>query len=174
MLAYNLIQTAYDHEKRKAMFLLMREIPEFGNSTCLQLAKLASNLNFLGHKCVQELLVNLWYDKLSSDTPYYCIGVCLFIPLLAPFLCTYREMKTLEEVETANKEYASVVYNDIKGCKDDPKPNLRNKNKINLNMLQRRYNYIEKIYYFLDAPLVKFFYDKVTIPKIIYFHRLTE
>ncbi len=161
MLAYNMMQTAYDQDKHKAMMLLMKEIPEFGNSTCLQLAKLASNLNFLGHKCVQELLANIWYDKLSNETPYHRIFFCLVLPFLAPFLCTYNEMKTQGSNETTDEEYAPVIYNDIKGSSKDSTQDSRTINRINLNQRQKKLGHGKKIYYFLNAPIVKFFYDKV-------------
>lgn len=63
-----MIQTAYEVDRFKARYLLMCEVAEFGDSTCLQIAKIANDLKFIGHKCVQELLEQLWYDKLSNDT----------------------------------------------------------------------------------------------------------
>lgn len=48
----------------------MREVPEFGYSTCLQIASLADDQKFLGHRCIQELLMTLWFGKLTIETSY--------------------------------------------------------------------------------------------------------
>lgn len=69
-----MLNTAYEINSDDAKLLLMREVPEFGNSTCLQIAKLAYDINFLSHICVQELLVKIWYNKISPDKSF--IWVC--------------------------------------------------------------------------------------------------
>ena len=66
---------AYEVDEDKAKLLLMREVPEFGNTTCLELAKIAGDLKFLGHRSVQELLTKLWFGKLSEDN--YKISVII-------------------------------------------------------------------------------------------------
>jgi hypothetical protein len=58
----------YETNKKQAKLLLMREIPQLGNSTCLQIAKIANDIDFMSHPCVQESLVKIWYDKLQPDT----------------------------------------------------------------------------------------------------------
>ena len=35
------------------------------------------------------------------------------------------------------------------------------KNRIDLDHADMRFNYFEKVYYFLSAPVIKFVYDKV-------------
>jgi hypothetical protein len=60
----------YETNKKQAKLLLMREIPQLGNSTCLQIAKIANDIDFMSHPCVQECLVKIWYGKLQPDTGY--------------------------------------------------------------------------------------------------------
>lgn len=60
----------YQTNKKDARLLLMREIPEFGNATCLEIAKLAGDRNFMSHPCVQDTLVGIWYDKIQPDSGY--------------------------------------------------------------------------------------------------------
>lgn len=45
----------------------MRETPVFGNSTCLQIAQLANNLDFISHPSVQDLIVKIWYNKIPHE-----------------------------------------------------------------------------------------------------------
>ena len=66
-LACDMIDKAYEVDNDKAQLLLMKEVSEFGNTTCLELAKLGDDLKFLGHQCVQELLNKLWFNKLSGE-----------------------------------------------------------------------------------------------------------
>lgn len=66
-IAINILDLAYDSDPKNAKLLLIREIPQFGNSTCLQIAKIANDQKFLAHMCVQELLVKLWFNRLSPE-----------------------------------------------------------------------------------------------------------
>ena len=69
-LAYDMIEEAYSIDSHKAILLLMTEVAEYGNMTCLQIAKLARDLRFIGHKCVQDLLNKLWFHKLAYVNSY--------------------------------------------------------------------------------------------------------
>ena len=75
VLAYEIIEEAYHTDDLKAGLLLMTEVSEHGNMTCLQIAKLAGDLKFIGHPCVQELLNKLWFDKLSQENSYKLVSV---------------------------------------------------------------------------------------------------
>ena len=61
------LKWVYDSDPKNAKLLLIREIPQFGNSTCLQIAKIDNDQKFLAHMCVQELLVKLWFNRLSPE-----------------------------------------------------------------------------------------------------------
>ena len=61
----------YKTNSKDAQILLMREIPQFGKTTCLQITKLAYNINFISHPCVQECLNKIWYNKLIVDRKLY-------------------------------------------------------------------------------------------------------
>jgi hypothetical protein len=60
----------YETNQRDAKLLLMREIKQFGDSTCLEITKLANDISFISHPCVQECLNCIWYDRILKDTGY--------------------------------------------------------------------------------------------------------
>jgi hypothetical protein len=68
-MALDIIQTAYETNKKDARLLLMRESTHFGGSTCLQMAKIAQDVQFMSHQCVQDCLLKIWYDKILMNTP---------------------------------------------------------------------------------------------------------
>lgn len=49
--------------------LLLREIPEFGNSTPFEVAVLAEDKLFVSSPCCQSLLMKQWLGEISKDTP---------------------------------------------------------------------------------------------------------
>lgn len=63
-----MIEMSHNTNPEYAKLQLIREIPEYSNTTCLQIAKLARDLNFLSQTCVQELLGQLWYNKIAKET----------------------------------------------------------------------------------------------------------
>ena len=69
-IALDVIQMCYETNQKDAKLLLMREIPQFGNLTCLQIAKIAQDISFMSHPCVQESLSTIWYSKILPDTGY--------------------------------------------------------------------------------------------------------
>jgi hypothetical protein len=69
---------SYDTNKKDAKLLLMREIKQFGNSTCLQMAKIANDIDFMSHQCVQDCLTRIWYDKILPDNGRIYVSTLLF------------------------------------------------------------------------------------------------
>lgn len=66
-IAVTILDLAYEANPENAKLLLIREIPQFGNSTCLQIAKVANDQTFLAHSCVKELLLKLWFNRLLPE-----------------------------------------------------------------------------------------------------------
>jgi hypothetical protein len=85
-----MLDLSYKSNPKNSKLLIMRQVPEFGYCTCLQIAKIGFCINFLSHQTVQELLTVLWYKRLSSDTSKFKLTLSLICPFLAPFLCYYK------------------------------------------------------------------------------------
>ena len=69
MLAVNVLKSCYEANQDDAQLLLLREIPEYGNSTALQIAASANDTNLVGCACSQSLLAKIWYGQIFADAP---------------------------------------------------------------------------------------------------------
>ena len=63
--AINIIKLANESNPEYAKILILKQVPEFGRTTCLQVAKQAFNINFLSTPCVQGFLDTIWYNKIT-------------------------------------------------------------------------------------------------------------
>jgi hypothetical protein len=64
---------SYEKNKKDAKLLLMRENPTLGNMTALQIAKIADDMEFMSHACVQESLNKIWYHKIAPETGLFWV-----------------------------------------------------------------------------------------------------
>lgn len=78
-MAISVLNDCYSRDETRAELLLIKEIPQFGNLTSLQVAASANDLTFMSQPCVQGLLTKLWYNKIMSDTPKPIVRACLFV-----------------------------------------------------------------------------------------------
>ena len=56
----------YDDDEAGAMVLLRIIMPDWGSTTCLQIAHTSGNEKFLAERCCQSLLSKLWVDDVSG------------------------------------------------------------------------------------------------------------
>ncbi len=68
-MAVNILQTSYEHNQEEAELLLLREIHEYGNTTCLQIAAMSDHKHFVSNLCCQSLLAKIWYGQIFADVP---------------------------------------------------------------------------------------------------------
>jgi hypothetical protein len=103
-----MLDLSYKTNPKNSKLIIMRQVPEFGYCTCLQIAKIGNCINFLSHQTVQELLTVLWYKRLSSDTSKLKLTLSLICPFAAPFLCYFKSSSNSKsknhEDETDDKE----------------------------------------------------------------------
>ncbi|CAF4113570.1 unnamed protein product, partial [Rotaria sp. Silwood2] len=88
----------YLHEE-KAHEIAIRSINIFGGVSCLQVAVDADDKSFVSQPCCNQLLNNIWHDKIEpiQFTLLQRIGLLLSIctfGLLAPVFITFREVKS--------------------------------------------------------------------------------
>lgn len=67
-MASDILDKAYEINQEDAKMLIIKEIPEIGNATCLQIASISRQRYFISNKCAQDLLVKIWYHKVPPDT----------------------------------------------------------------------------------------------------------
>lgn len=73
-MASDILSKAYEINQEDAKLLALRDIPEIGNATCLQIACISEQMNFISNRCIQDLLVKMWYHKMSPDTSRFRVN----------------------------------------------------------------------------------------------------
>lgn len=63
-----MLNSCFEQNADEAQLLLLREIPEFGNSTAMEVAVLAEDKFFVSSPCCQSLLMKIWFGQISKDT----------------------------------------------------------------------------------------------------------
>ena len=63
-----MLNSCFEQNADEAQLLLLREIPEFDNSTAMEVAVLAEDKFFVSSLCCQSLLMKIWFGQISKDT----------------------------------------------------------------------------------------------------------
>jgi hypothetical protein len=90
-LATGILTMCYDTDSLGAERALLKRLPEFGAVTCVQVASTFNVLSVISHPCFQDAMTEIWYYRLSPDTPKWRIAVGLVCPLLAPLLIEFKD-----------------------------------------------------------------------------------
>ncbi|CAF1003931.1 unnamed protein product [Adineta steineri] len=94
--AADFINDCYKYNERSACELLLRQIPLFGNITCMQIAISSENIQLVGTACFDQTLTQVWYNKLSMKNnqtltrPAQLLSIMTF-GLSAPVTIPYRK-----------------------------------------------------------------------------------
>ena len=73
-IALAVLHECYIADDEQAEYLLIREQPNFGKTTCLLLAVQANNKDFIAHPCVQLLLNRIWKGKISPENSWWRVS----------------------------------------------------------------------------------------------------
>ncbi|CAF0984122.1 unnamed protein product [Adineta steineri] len=97
--AADFINDCYKYNERSACELLLRQVPLFGNITCMQIAISTQSIQLVGTACFDQTLNQVWYNKLSMTYNQTLIRLSQFLSiinfgLLAPWIIPYREKET--------------------------------------------------------------------------------
>ena len=67
-MACEVLKTCSEIDESKAQDLLLKKVPNYGDSTALQIAVAANAREYLSDSTCQRKLIKLWYDRISPDT----------------------------------------------------------------------------------------------------------
>ncbi len=67
LMAENNLKNVYKSNEKSTQLLLLRQIPEFANTTCLHFAISAEFYKFVSHLSIQNSLDNIWYGQLLPN-----------------------------------------------------------------------------------------------------------
>ncbi|CAF2128607.1 unnamed protein product [Rotaria magnacalcarata] len=93
------LKCCYNYDEEKACEIAIRRIYLFGGVSCLQVAVDADDKDFVGQPCCDQLLNNIWFDKMKPfqftlrERGQVLLSIFTF-GLLAPVLIKFRENKS--------------------------------------------------------------------------------
>ncbi|UJR07511.1 hypothetical protein I4U23_011800 [Adineta vaga] len=106
------INKCYEYNERIACELLLREIPLFGDVSCMQVAISSESAKILETACFDQTLHEVWYNKLSIINQQASKKLLQFVAFLslgflAPIIITYRD----HELEVQDRSLSSDGIN---------------------------------------------------------------
>ncbi|CAF1500445.1 unnamed protein product, partial [Rotaria sordida] len=147
--AAKIIDKCYEVNEKVAFELLLRQVPFFGDVTCMQVAIASKSEIVLKTKCFDQALTEVWYDKLSIQDRELSTILCHILSVLsfgfcAPFLLKYRAVPN----ESKNETLSSEGINYYIGNDFSEKP-------VSIKFLRR-------VKYFHESPSIKMWYHLIS------------
>eukprot|EP00794_Sanderia_malayensis_P009475 gene9475-10465_t len=109
--AVNLLDQCFSTDEQISHNLLKYELTNWGNSTCLRLARYSNHESFIAHACSQKVLDGIWTGAMAFRNHESLKTLsCIFIPTLVPTLefCKKSEIPGLELKQTEFKQFYSA------------------------------------------------------------------
>uniref|UniRef100_A0A8R1XPP4 TRPM SLOG domain-containing protein n=1 Tax=Onchocerca volvulus TaxID=6282 RepID=A0A8R1XPP4_ONCVO len=94
-LSLSLLEHCYNYDDAQTLQLLTYELISWGNETCLSLAVMVNNKQFLAHPCCQILLADLWHGGLRMRSHS---NLKVLFGLFCPLTIFLLEFKSREEL----------------------------------------------------------------------------
>ncbi|CAG9538250.1 unnamed protein product [Cercopithifilaria johnstoni] len=94
-LSLSLLEHCYHYDDAQTLQLLTYELISWGNETCLSLAVMVNNKQFLAHPCCQILLADLWHGGLRMRSHS---NLKVLFGLFCPLTIFLLEFKSREEL----------------------------------------------------------------------------
>ncbi|CAF1414384.1 unnamed protein product [Rotaria magnacalcarata] len=101
--ATDCINACYSKSERRGCELMTRQVPLFGNATCMQVAIAWSCSNFINANCFSQVLNRVWFNKLAQMNLSVLdvakiIASLITCGLLAPWFISYRLAEDTDEI----------------------------------------------------------------------------
>ncbi|KAI4894336.1 hypothetical protein NFI96_025121 [Prochilodus magdalenae] len=167
-LAVDLLEQSFRQDETMAMKLLMYELKNWSNSTCLKLAVSSRLRPFVAHTCTQMLLSDMWMGRLNMrKNSWYkvILSILVFPAILALEYKSKAEMahipqsqdahqRTMEDSEHNQQNPDDIQMDVFKESRMNESPDV--KNEMEVLIRSRRLPITRKFYDFYHAPIVKF------------------
>ncbi|KAK7469456.1 hypothetical protein BaRGS_00036522, partial [Batillaria attramentaria] len=84
-------------DKQKTQDLLVRNLRQWGNASCVLIALKSSNKRFISHSACQALGRSVWNGKVSPDTSFRRWFACLLLPVLVRNFIRFQALPSAED-----------------------------------------------------------------------------
>ncbi|XP_076088140.1 transient receptor potential cation channel subfamily M member-like 2 [Mytilus galloprovincialis] len=144
-LAYSVMTELYLNDRKHARQLLVTEVKRYNSTTIFKITEKFTLMNFMGHAACQTKLNKIWKGQMKGDTSN--LKAIAFAVTLLPIL----KWDIMKLDKTAKR--AKVTQSESLGTKGQ---------ENNTTCSQFVPNWMRKIYYFYNAPLIKFLFSVLT------------
>ncbi|CAC5384044.1 TRPM1 [Mytilus coruscus] len=146
-LAYSVMTELYLNDRKHARRLLVTEVKRYNSTTIFEITEKFTLMKFMGHAACQTKLNKIWKGRITGETSN--LKAIVFAVTILPIL-KWDIVKLHKTGETAkNKGNQSVRSN--------------TKEKENYTTcLPSTPNWMKKLYYFYNSPLIKFLFSVLT------------
>ncbi|CAM2727627.1 unnamed protein product [Rotaria socialis] len=171
------LKCCYNYDEETACEIVVRRIYLFGGVSCLQVAVDADDKSFVGQPCCDQLLNNIWYDKMeplesTSFERIKFVSSILTFGLFAPVIISFRQEKS-DSIDFDNDRTNNYEMT-VNQTEDETTP-LLSKTRQRLNNYGINYSdihawkgnccskrcltYLRHLKEFHESPFVKFSYN---------------
>uniref|UniRef100_A0A674JVJ8 Transient receptor potential cation channel subfamily M member 7 n=1 Tax=Terrapene triunguis TaxID=2587831 RepID=A0A674JVJ8_9SAUR len=167
-LAVELLEQSFRQDETMAMKLLMYELKNWSNSTCLKLAVSSRLRPFVAHTCTQMLLSDMWMGRLNMrKNSWYKVILSILLPpaILMLEYKTKAEMSHIPQSQDAHQMTMEDSENNFQNTAEEipmvtsnKQTNKHPKNK-EMPTKPKRLPITRKFYAFYHAPIVKFWFN---------------
>ncbi|CAC5399911.1 TRPM3 [Mytilus coruscus] len=137
-LAYSVMTELYSNDRKHARQLLVTEVTRYNSTTIFTIAEKFTLMKFMGHAACQTKLTQIWKGRILGDISILYAIIVTFLPFL--IMWTVR-LDNTDEI---------TVHRVIPSLMTDTRDQETQKSVKLLNWMR-------KIYYFYNSPLIKFF-----------------
>lgn len=181
MFAYNLLEAFYDKDGDRARVSLIRHSKIY-NNTSMQIAIGSKSVNVIAHPCFQNLLVKIWYDRILPDVSNVNLAISFILPFLAPVLVNFQKRKSDKPIPKFDEEAAGDIIDQMNDIDIDNSLGIGIESNDNEGPSYfEEHNYVQKLFFFMSTPYVKFVYHqvsfllfyqiKITISNLLFIHQ---
>ncbi|XP_052078265.1 transient receptor potential cation channel subfamily M member-like 2 [Mytilus californianus] len=151
-LAYNVMTELYCMNKQYARKLLVTNVKRYNSTTIFGITEKFVLQKFMGHVACQTTMDQIWKGRISGDTstPKAIFFAVAFIPILI------TNIVSLDKTDDRRKN--KVIPLVMSGTKEQEKKT----NGTSSQSAVKWPNWIWKIYYFYNSPLIKCFFSLVS------------
>ncbi|CAC5399909.1 TRPM1 [Mytilus coruscus] len=146
-LAYSVMTELYFNDRKHARQLLVTKVKRYNSTTIFEITEKFTLMKFMGHAACQTKLNKIWKGGITGDTSN--LKAIVFAVTVLPIL----KWNIVKSNKTGERSNNKVIQSERSDTKEQEK---------NTTWLQSAPNWIRKIYYFYNSPLIKFLFSVLT------------
>ncbi|NXA13374.1 TRPM6 protein, partial [Sapayoa aenigma] len=170
-LALDVLDKAFKQNEQMAMKLLIYQLKNWSNSTCLKLAVSVGLQPFVSHTCTQMLLTDMWMGRLKMrKNSWFKVVMSILLPP-AILMLEFKSKAEMSHVPQSQDFHQFTCYHgdqspiSSKGVLSlgyDVEKVARKSGEIQVHGGQGNLPGTRKIYEFYNAPIVKFWFHTMS------------